>query len=451
VRSLDEIDADLREVNDAINDLYWTFTRCARGKPPAVVRPDLYTTRRALERERTAARAALKGSTMTTTTAQTVIECPLALDELIADIPRNVAIAAHNGTSHTPDERGDGERRAYAANLRMAWDNLAKHADTPEKVAILTAEWQTFREGYAHRVLEYLRARSRCLSVLVTGAARFPTARNAKANNIADKRAKEACEYYGAGIQTIARILRPELRPIMSGDHDAIERLKEKIAVLEAMHERMKAANMAIRKHAKKGADAQLAALLALGLAEELARKALEPDPMGRVGFPAYAITNNGAEIRRLRARLAEVERAAVAEVETFEGAIAKYEDDPGANRVRLYYPGKPDDATRARLKSGGFRWTPTIEAWQAYRNPRAIAIAKREAGPCRYCDDEGTIENTVDLGGPPEVACDCPAGKAGRDAETHEADPEVYACPDGASCVDPECIAENTRRTEAA
>lgn len=28
-----------------INDLYWTFTRCKRGKPPCVVAPELYARR----------------------------------------------------------------------------------------------------------------------------------------------------------------------------------------------------------------------------------------------------------------------------------------------------------------------------------------------------------------------------------------------------------------------
>lgn len=36
------IERELEEVRDAINALYWTFTRTARGKPPCLVRPELY-------------------------------------------------------------------------------------------------------------------------------------------------------------------------------------------------------------------------------------------------------------------------------------------------------------------------------------------------------------------------------------------------------------------------
>ena len=33
------------------------------------------------------------------------------------------------------------------------------------------------------------------------------------------------------------------------------------------------------------------------------------------------------------------------------------------------------------RLKGAGFRWTPSLGCWQAYRNHRALSVAKAIAG----------------------------------------------------------------------
>ncbi len=40
-----ELLRELRECNDAIDRAYWTFTRCARGKPPVLVVPEAYKRR----------------------------------------------------------------------------------------------------------------------------------------------------------------------------------------------------------------------------------------------------------------------------------------------------------------------------------------------------------------------------------------------------------------------
>jgi len=47
-----EIERELCEIRNKIDALYWTFTRTRRGKPPVLVRPDLYARQRALLDER---------------------------------------------------------------------------------------------------------------------------------------------------------------------------------------------------------------------------------------------------------------------------------------------------------------------------------------------------------------------------------------------------------------
>lgn len=167
----------------------------------------------------------------------------------------------------------------------------------------------------------------------------------------------------------------------MAGDSNALDRLRAEIASAEREQEKMRDANAAIRKHAKAGAEAQTAALVALGYTPGQASALLGRDDVGRVGFPDYKLRNNGANVRRMQERLVQLERAKATPAAEMQGTAARLEDDPPANRVRLFFPGKPDAAVRDRLKGAGFRWTPSAGCWQAYRNHGTLAAARDIAG----------------------------------------------------------------------
>jgi hypothetical protein len=226
-----------------------------------------------------------------------------------------------------------------------------------------------------------LGSESRCISSFITGPSNFPVRRAEKRNEIAHKRLDEYFGFKARARRAVLRALRPDLRPIMAGDADAVDRLAEQLAKAERLQARMKAANAAIRKHKKGGEAAQVAALRELTISEGMARELLKPDFCGRIGFADYQLTNNGANIRRIKARMEQIERTQAQPLQQFEGIAASYEDDPPANRVRLTFPGKPAEAVRTELKRNGFRWTPSQGVWQAYRNYNSLAVARRIAG----------------------------------------------------------------------
>lgn len=299
-----------------------------------------------------------------------------------ADVPEALARAAHNWTSHTPEVRGEQEIAGYAARLASDFENLSRLATTDDKRAELTAQFERYRAGYRRRFLAYLAARSRCASAMITGPANFPVERNRKANVRADKHSSDLEEYRKRALWAIQKALTPELAPIMSGDADAADRLRAKIADAKASQERMRAANAAIRKLSKAGEAAQIAALVELGFSEALARETLKPDCFGYKGYAPFELTNNNANIKRMEARLAGIERAQSTPTTEQEGASGvRMEDAPAENRVRLHFPGKPDVEIRTRLKRNGFRWAPSQGAWSAYRNPGSLALAREIAG----------------------------------------------------------------------
>lgn len=156
---------------------------------------------------------------------------------------------------------------------------------------------------------------------------------------------------------------------ISSDDPEAEAKILRRIAKLEASQTTMKRANAAIRK---KDDDA----LVRLGFSDEQIAKLKLPDFGGRVGFPGYALTNNNANIRRLRLRLAELAAKPTTSSEQVIGDVRMVQDADD-NRVVLHFPGKPADAVRAELRASGFKWSPTRVAWVRQLNGAAVRQAE--------------------------------------------------------------------------
>ena len=156
---------------------------------------------------------------------------------------------------------------------------------------------------------------------------------------------------HGQAAETIARQL---VTSVFSDDVDAIEALQAKIAKAEANQVKAKTINAAIRKHAKVGAAAQSTALVALGYTSEIAAELLTPDFAGRVGVPSYVSTNNAANIRRMKARIEEVE---IRQARSACAAVAGVLVDVGDENIRVTFAAKPDRAVIDALRAAGFSW----------------------------------------------------------------------------------------------
>lgn len=302
-------------------------------------------------------------------------------EQYLSDIPQSLAQAAYSGTSFSPEKRGESTRQEYAQTMAQDYAALRELAEKNGTGELLPAEFERYREGYAKRYRAYLASSSRCVSTMIAGPSNFPAARMNKRAEVAHKRLTDFIEFRKRALDAIRKTLCPGLRPIMAGDSDAVQRLQAEIEQAETMQARMKAANLIVRKYRTTDKAAGVVALVAQGFSESSAAKLFEPDCCGRYGFPDYALTNNSANIRRMKGRLEQISRAKATRGFEAQGDNARLEDCPAENRVRLFFPGKPDEATRSRLKSAGFRWSPTIGCWQAYRHQHTYDLARQEAG----------------------------------------------------------------------
>lgn len=164
-------------------------------------------------------------------------------------------------------------------------------------------------------------------------------------------------------------------RVISSDDPEAVTKLREKLANLEKAQNMMKAANKIVKG---KGTDAEkIDALTALGIPQ--AGKLLEPDYCGRVGFAS------NANMSTVKKRIAQLEKASTEELSEKEINGVKIVDNPEANRLQMFFDGKPSQETRTELKRNGFRWSPSNGCWQAYRNYHVSRTAEEIANKATF------------------------------------------------------------------
>lgn len=165
---------------------------------------------------------------------------------------------------------------------------------------------------------------------------------------------------------------------VSSDDPDGADKLRKQLAKREAAQEHMKRANRLLRT----GKLAELAELVG----DQAAAAMQRPDFAGRTGFADYELKNNNAQIRRLRARIAEIEgRSEKSGADMLrQGEAWKLTADHDDNRLRFDFDAKPADRVRQELKARGFRWSPDRGAWIAkmtgFAEAKALYIAGRLA-----------------------------------------------------------------------
>jgi ribosome-associated translation inhibitor RaiA len=295
-----------------------------------------------------------------------------------SEIPQDVAQRAYRATSFTPEKRGESARQDYVNDLTSIYNEL--HAQIkPDQEDLLDELFATFKDRYRRGYLDTLHSHSRIMSSMITGPANFPVRRNEKANNAYQNKWNTFIEGRERGIKRIEKILGIGNRStaISSDDENAIDKLKAKLEKLEKYQADMKQVN-AIAK--KKGIDG----LAEIGWTPEQIDKlkaGMVHHPWDTKPCPSFRLTNNNANIKRVKERISKLERqAGDADVKIpFDGGTIH--DNVEANRLQILFDDKPDAGLRAELKKHGFKWSPSNQAWQRFRSPDAMYYARQIVG----------------------------------------------------------------------
>ena len=213
---------------------------------------------------------------------------------------------------------------------------------------------------------------ARVPSILIAGGSNFPVRQKEKQNAARDSNMQEW--QYIQGL--LDKIRSTGMGGIRQDDPQAIPKLQKKLDDLEKAQETMKAVNAYYRKHGTLDGCPHLSPENIENLKADMASGwHYENKP-----FQSWELSNNNAEIRRVRQRIESLTRAnEVAYVGwKFDGGHVEANREQG--RLQVFFDGKPEADARQQLKENGFRWAPSVGAWQRLLNDNAYYASDRIA-----------------------------------------------------------------------
>ena len=209
---------------------------------------------------------------------------------------------------------------------------------------------------------------ARVPSILIAGGSNFPTRKKEKQNAARDSNYREWQDIQGL----LDKIRSTGMGGISADDPQAVQKLEKKLESLEKSQETMKAVNAYYRKHNTLDGCPHLPPEELEKLKADMASSwHLEDKP-----FATWALSNNSAEIRRVKDRIKSLSQQKEIGFVGWEFDGGKVEANTEANRLQIFFEDKPDEATREALKNNGFRWSPKVGAWQRQLTSNAYYAA---------------------------------------------------------------------------
>lgn len=300
------------------------------------------------------------------------------------DIDRQFAERAFNGTSFSPEKRGQSRREEYAQAVNGLYAELWPLVKTDEQKTTLAEEMERYRQGYLKHMNAYLASHSNVVSSFISGPSNFPAARMQKRSQWADNKANDLIAWEKKAREAIRRKLmdaRPEEEKanhawrVLSRDIQGSLNVIEGIDAGQSPYTRSAFVNSIVGKVER----------LALNGEAELVTKALNLVREYNASHKKSAITNRHKfwTFEDLaKGRQQKMDAAASAEPELIGQAEGvEIIANPQADRVQIVFAAKPDVTMIGKLKSEGWHWSRNEGAWQRKMTEAAKYSAKRIIG----------------------------------------------------------------------
>lgn len=293
------------------------------------------------------------------------------------DIDRKAAIQSGYNTSFDSERIGNRIVDDYISTIKNYAEWLPTQIKDERQEVIAQEVFDKVRARLRDKVLAWICARSRCASSAIVGGSGFNVRQAEKRNDTEHKRLCELVSYQNT-MKRYATRRFSKVIPTLEKNASELEQLKAKLDKAEKRQEFMKEVNVLIRKKDLEGLKKHLLTFFngKEHLAQHSYNELTTPNYFGRLGYERCQLTNNLANIKRMRERVrimgANQEKAETIgeKAHVFNGlaVVENFTED----RLQLLFDEKPSEAVRGLLKSNGFRWSPRHNAWQRKLTPNA-------------------------------------------------------------------------------
>lgn len=265
----------------------------------------------------------------------------------------DAAYRAHQGTSFSPEKRAEDTVRSYEQQLN------SDLSDMPE------TEATRYTEGYKKHLFSWLSAKSRCLSSMITGPANFPVQRNQKALISERNRYEEFTEWMEKALKAIAKKAEDQ-KPQEQKINERLESLRKTISQKIEWGSVANCYSMIERLAYNGEVELVKECLILITEYNDTHKKPFMTSRHKVWQLPAIA--------ERIKAS-----NEVKAEKENDESEIngVKVVRNHQADRIQLFFNGKPVPEIITLLKKSAFKWSPTNGCWQRQLTNNAIYSAE--------------------------------------------------------------------------
>jgi hypothetical protein len=293
----------------------------------------------------------------------------------------NLAKRAYDGISFDSEKRAEYQVKWFNESLLSDYNDLLTLSISEPQKEVFNIEFERYQQKFKSMYENYLSAKSRTISPMITGPANFPVRRNEKALNSERKRYDEFSQWLDRAFKAIkkkineAKTGEQKAKDIEEGINKNLEYLfKQSESVIKCIggllpYSPTLLKNSLERKiinFAKDSPD------LAVNVVNSINARCQER-------FNKDVYTSKHPILSKIEAIKAEKNKSAEIKNNTtiveFNGVTVISNEE--LNRIQILFPGKPSEEIRNLLKSNSFKWAPSQSAWQRQTTSNAIYCTK--------------------------------------------------------------------------